>query len=94
MDFLRNGGHSGLYRLYYPLCVSEIKVHQCPAGTHGVMDSDGTCAKFTSFSIQKVARPSGTNLQLAAETCEFAQVPSLSIGARGTFMYLNLTFMN
>ena len=29
------------------------------------MDNDGTCAKFTSFSIQKVAHPSGTNLQLA-----------------------------
>ena len=50
--------------------------------------------KFTSFSIQKVARPSGTNLQLAAEMSEFAQVPSLSTGARGTLMCLNLTFMN
>ena len=26
------------------------------------------------FSIQKVAHPSGTNLQLAAETCEFVQI--------------------
>ena len=33
----------------------------------------------TSFSIQKVAHPSGLNLQLAAETCEFLQVPSLSM---------------
>ena len=24
MDFFRNDGHSGLYRLYYPLCVSRI----------------------------------------------------------------------
>ena len=46
------------------------------------------------FSIQKVARPSGTNLQLAAETCELAQVPSLSMGARGTLMDRNLTFIN
>ena len=38
------------------------------------MDNDGTCAKFTSFSIQKVAHPSGTNLQHAAETCEFVQI--------------------
>ena len=51
-------------------------------------------ALATSFSIQKVARPSGTNLQLAAETCELAQVPSLSMGARGTLMDLNLTFIN
>ena len=33
--------------------------------------------KFTRFTIQTVARPSGTNLQLAAETWEFAQVPWL-----------------
>ena len=57
------------------------------------MDNDGTCAKFTSFSIQKVAQTSGTNLQLAAETCEFAQVPSLSMSVHGTLMYLNLTFI-
>ena len=54
----------------------------------------GTCAKFTSFSIQKVARPSGTNLQLAAETCEFVHVPSVSMSVHGTLIYLNLTFMN
>ena len=53
------------------------------------MESDGN----SRFCIQKVARPSGTNLQLAAETWEFT-VPSLSMGARGTLMYLNLTFMN
>ena len=32
----------------------------------------------TSFSVQKGAHPSGTNVQLATETCEFSQVPSLS----------------
>ena len=58
------------------------------------MDNDGTCAKFISFSIQKVAHPSGTHLQLAAETCELAQVPSLSMSVHETLMYLNLTFMN
>ena len=35
------------------------------------MDSDGTCENSQSFSIQKVAHPSGINLQLAAETCDF-----------------------
>ena len=44
--------------------------------------------KFASFSIQKVAHPSGINLQLAVETCEFSEVPSL--GVHGTLMYLNL----
>ena len=29
------------------------------------MDNDGTCAKFISFGIQRVAHPGGTNLQLA-----------------------------
>ena len=36
--------------------------------------------KSTSFSNLKVAHPSGTNLQLAAETCDFSQDPSLSMG--------------
>ena len=58
------------------------------------MDNDGTCAKFTSFRIQKVAHTSGTNLQLAAGICEFAQVASLSMGVHGTLMYVSLTFMN
>ena len=40
--------------------------------------------KFSSFSIQKVAHPSGINLQLAVETWEFSEVPSLSIGVHGT----------
>ena len=34
-----------------------------------------TVMEIHRFSIQKAARPSGTNLQLAAETWEFAQVP-------------------
>ena len=42
----------------------NIKVHNVPRAP---MDSDGN----SRLSIQKVARPSGTNLQLAAETCEF-----------------------
>ena len=33
---------------------------------------------------KKVAHPSGINLQLAAETGEFSQVPSLSMGVHGT----------
>ena len=40
------------------------------------------CAKIQSFSIQKMAHPSGINLQLAVETCEFPQVPSLSMTKR------------
>ena len=55
------------------------------------MDSDG---KFASFSIKNLAHPSGINLQLAAETGEFSQVPSLSMGVHGTLRYLNLTFIN
>ena len=39
-----------------------------------------------------MARPSGTNLQLAAETWEFAQVPWCPWDIN--LMYLNLTFMN
>ena len=46
--------------------------------------------KFASFSIQKVAHPSGINLQLAAETGEFSQVPSLSMGVHGTLRYLQV----
>ena len=48
--------------------------------------------KFASLSIQKVAHPIGINLQLAVETCEFSDVPSL--GVHGTLMYLNLLFIN
>ena len=47
------------------------------------MDAHGqrwNLRKFACFSIQKVAHPSGINLQLAAETGEFSQVPSLSMG--------------
>ena len=58
------------------------------------MDSGGTCETFSSFSIQKVPHPSGITLQLAAETCEFSQVPSLSMGVHGTLKYLNLTVIN
>ena len=49
--------------------------------------------KIASFSIQKLAHPSGINLKLAAETGEFSQVPSLSMGVHGTLRYLNLTFL-
>ena len=45
---------------------------------------------ITSFSVQKVARPSGTNLQLAVNSHKFIAVHV----ARGTLMYLNLTVMN
>ena len=44
------------------------------------MDTHGQRWKLASFIIQKVAHPSGINLQLAAETCKFSQVPSLSMG--------------
>ena len=37
-------------------------------------------AEIHKFRHPKVAHPSGTNLQLAAETCEFSQDPSLSMG--------------
>ena len=55
------------------------------------MDAQGerwNMRKFASLSIQKVAHPSGINLQLAAETGEFSQVPSLSMGVHGTLRYL------
>ena len=45
-------------------------------------------AKIRKFHIQKVAHPSGINLQLAAETGEFSQVPSLSMGVHGTLSTL------
>ena len=86
MDFLRSGGQSGPSR-DFTVCIIRF-VYRTP------MDNDATCAKFASFSIQKVAHPSGIHLQLAAETCEFAQVPSLSMSVHGTLMDLNLTFMN
>ena len=47
-----------------------------------------------SFRIQKVARPCGTNLQLAAETCEFAQVPSLSMVPVRYYCTVISLFMN
>ena len=47
--------------------------------------------EFTSFSCQLQVSSARASLFLDAETCEF---PSLSMGARGTLMYLNLTFMN
>ena len=46
--------------------------------------------KFTSFSIQKMARPSGTTLQLA---CEFAQVPSLSMQVATTPHFPTTNFL-
>ena len=49
-----------------------------------------TLRKFTSFGIQNAAHPSGINLQLASETCEFSQVPSLSMGVHWTLGYLNI----
>ena len=61
------------------------------------MDAHGqrwNLQKFASFSIQKVPHPSSINLQRAAETCEFSQVPSLSMNVHGTLRYLNLTFIN
>ena len=61
------------------------------------MDAHGqrwNLRNFASFSIQQVANPSGINLQLAAETGEFSQVPSLSMGVHGTLRYINLTFIN
>ena len=51
-------------------------------------------AKIHKFQRRKVTHPSGTNVQLAAETCEFSQVPSLSMGVHGTLRYLNPTFVN
>ncbi len=44
------------------------------------MDAHGQRWNLRKLSIQKVADPSAINLQLAAETCEFSQVPSLSMG--------------
>ena len=41
-----------------------------------------------------VIHPSGSNLQLEAETCEFSQVPSLSMGVHGTLMCLILSVIN
>ena len=41
-----------------------------------------------------VVHPSGSNLQLEAETCEFSQVPSLSMGVHGTLMCIILSFIN
>ena len=51
-------------------------------------------AKIRKFHHPKSGYPSGINLQLAVETCEFSEVPSLSMGVHGTLMYLNLIFIN
>ena len=47
------------------------------------MDNDGTCENSHVSASQKVAHPSGINLQLAAETGEFSQVQSLSMASMG-----------
>ena len=47
-----------------------------------------------SHGQRKLTLAALTCKQLAAETCEFSQDPLLSMGVHGTFMYLNLTFMN
>ena len=52
------------------------------------MDSDGT---FENSPVSASARVSHF---LDAETGEFSQVLSLSMGVHGTFRYLNLTFIN
>ena len=60
------------------------------------MDAHGqrwNLRKFASVSIQKVARPSGINLQVAAETGEFSQVPSLSMVHLTPLISLLLIYM-
>ena len=48
--------------------------------------------KFTSFSIQKVARPSGTTLQLAVNSRKFHRCPCCPCDIlKGTLISLLLT---
>ena len=50
--------------------------------------------KFTSFSCQLQVSAARVSHFLDAETCEFSQFSSLSMGVHGTLMYINLTFIN
>ena len=45
------------------------------------------------FSCQLQVNAARMSQFLDAETCEFLQVPSLSMGVHGTLRYLNLTFI-
>ena len=61
------------------------------------MDAHGqrwNLRKFASFSCQLQVNAARVSQFLDAETCEFSQVPSLSMGVHGTLRYLNLTFIN
>ena len=51
--------------------------------SHGHPWTTGEIAKIRKFQHPKVAHSSGINLQLAIETGEFSQVPSLSMGVHG-----------
>ena len=61
------------------------------------MDAHGqrwNLRKFASFSCQLQVNAARVSHFLDAETCEFSQVPSLSMSVHGTLRYLNLTFIN
>ena len=58
--------------------VGPNKEHQLAVLAHHFRRTVRASIKFSRFSIQTVAHPSGTNLQLAAETC----------AVHGTLMYI------
>ena len=52
--------------------------------SHGQPWTAMDLAKIHKIQHKKIAHPSGTNLQLAPETCEFAQAPSDSTDGKVT----------
>ena len=58
------------------------------------MDSDGTCANSQVSAASCKLVPLGRATFWMLKLVNFVQVPSLSMGARGTLMYPNVTFMN
>ena len=58
------------------------------------MDSDGTCENSPVSAASCQVNAARVSHFLDAETGEFSQVPSLSMGVHGTLRYLNLTFIN
>ena len=79
MDFLGFDGQKGQIR-DFTVCSIHCVYRAEWKWQIVYLSSKETITIFTSFSIQKVAHPSGINLQLGAETCKFSQVPSLFMG--------------
>ena len=61
------------------------------------MDAHGqrwNLQNYASFSCQLQVNAARVSHFLDAESCEFSQVPSMSMGVHVTLRYLNLIFIN